>query len=194
MAIADDGLRWHGGNCVYFLHRLEGLGHRASTVGDRERSVTFPPSLARTRWHRRLSFKPVGYPVTGPGGADMPIYPTRRASRALTRPTHRDLRLTSECQAQSCAVGGWWYGGISGHTLSGCNMAQRLSTSVCIVLCWLYEWLLVCTSRDRVARSAHERGWEHEAPSEERLTDVPGVIDVATGDIRQSSSRVRGGD
>ena len=117
-----------------FLLRPEGLGRRANTVGNRERSAAFPPSLARTRRHHRLSFKPVGYPVTGPGGADMPIYPTRRASRALSRPTHRDLRLTSECEAQSCAVGGWWYGGISGHTL-----AQRLSTGVCIVLCWMYE-------------------------------------------------------
>ena len=139
---------------VYFLRRLEGLGHRASTVGNRERSAAFPPSLARTRWHRRLSFKPIGYPVTGPGGADMPIYPTRRASRALSRSTHHDLRLTSECEAQSCAVGGWWYGGISGHTLT-----QRLSMHACIVLCRMYEWLSACTSRSRVARSAHERGW-----------------------------------
>ena len=83
---------------VYFLRRLEGLGHRASTVGNRERSAAFPPSLARTRRHRRLSFKPVGYPVS----VDQAVQ-TCRSIRRGGRAVHCPDPLTATCDLHPSA-------------------------------------------------------------------------------------------
>ena len=99
-------------------------GRRANTVGIRERSAAFPPSLIKARWHTRLSFKPVGYrfsPTRRCRHADLPI----EEGEPCTVPMHSPRLATYIRSAEhiSCAVGGWWYGGISGHTLSNDYMA-----------------------------------------------------------------------
>ena len=81
-----------------FLLRPNGHDRRANTVGIRERSAAFPPSLIKARWHTRLSFKPVGYPVS----VDRAVQ-TCRSIRRGGRAVHCPDPLTTTCDLHPSA-------------------------------------------------------------------------------------------
>ena len=128
-----------------------------------------PPSFARTRLHRRLPFKPVGYPVS----VDRAVQ-TCRSIRRGGRAVHCPDPLTTTCDLHPSAK--------HSHARSeGGGTAAYPATRWHSVCRRVYVSLFVgCMSS--YWRAPAMVGWHgqhtseggHEVPCEERLTDVPG--------------------
>ncbi|KAL5525733.1 hypothetical protein ACEPAG_7070 [Sanghuangporus baumii] len=73
-----------------------------------------PPPLAKARWHDSLACEPVGYPISL-DRAVRTCRSTQRGERALHCLNAPTCNLHLSAKHISYAVGGNWYGGITGQ-------------------------------------------------------------------------------